>query len=644
MSGIFGIINTLGAPIERAWLESMRENLAHQGPDGSGIYHQGAVGLGHLLLQVTPESKYEQSPCYVEGLVVVADARLDAREELMDQLSVPHERRLTITDPEMIGLAYRKWGEHCVEYLLGDFAFAVWDHQTDILFCARDHVGVKPFLYALQNGIFVFATELKAIVLSGIISTEIDHLLIRDRIIAIDDQPENTCWANITRLLGARSLTLANGKIKTSVYWDLKHRGELKFKNEGDYGAALRSLLEQAIADRMRTHHEIGAPLSGGLDSSTIACLAAAKLKPESRVLHTVSSVLAPGSTDSMFGDETEYIQEVLNQESNIKPGFEYSNQYHFFQGIEKQFDQHFSPINLWHAADEALFKRLKMMGVRRVLSGFLGDVTVSNSTIYPFPYMLLKGQWIKFFKTLRLFKSKNKLSHFFILKRELLFPLLPFWVFKAWFRIKKSAYPWAIDSLPLQLDTEEKKRLIKRIESQYQKRGYYTHPDPYKNIWSLEKDQMKEEWNCTAAHYGLEITYPLLDKRIIEFLYQVPLGIFYQNGYKRGLIRAAMANRLPDKVLYRQNKGHYSPGFQDGLKEEIHHIVSNLMQNKYILKESDLIDIEKTINKLLILEKSPNKLTFDLEYWGFTSIVMWSSFSIWNKISTNFKSSKHEK
>ena len=643
MSGIFGIINTLGAPIERAWLESMRENLAHRGPDGSGIYHQGSVGLGHLLLQVTPESKYEQSPCYVEGLVVVADARLDAREELMDQLRVPNERRLSITDPEMIGLAYRKWGGHCVEYLLGDFAFAVWDHQTDVLFCARDHVGVKPFLYALQNGIFVFATELKAIVLSGIISTEIDHLLIRDSIIDIDEHPENTCWTNIKRLLGARSLTLTNGSIKTSVYWDLKHRGGLHFKNEADYGIALRDLLEQAIADRMRTHHEIGAPLSGGLDSSTIACLAAAKLKPENRVLYTVSSVLAPGSADSMLGDETEYIQEVLNQESNIKPGFEYSNQYHFFLGIEKQFDQHFSPVNLWHDADAALFKKLKSAGVRRVLSGLLGDATVSNSTIYPLPYILLKGQWIKFFKILKLFKSKNTLSNFFIFKRELLFPLLPFWVFKAWFRIKKSPYPWAIDSLPLQLDAEEKKRLIKRIESQYKKRGYYTHPDPYKNIWSLEQDLMKEEWDCTAAHQGLEITYPLLDKRIIEFLYQVPLGFFYQNGFKRGLIRVAMVNVLPNKILYRQNKGHYSPGFQNGLKKELPDIFLNFMRNKNMLNEPGFIDIEKVINKLQILEKSPNSLTFGMEYWGLTSIVMWSSFIFWNKISTNIKSSNHD-
>ena len=643
MSGIFGIINTQGAPVERAWLESMRENMAHRGPDGSGIYHKGSVGLGHLLLQVTPESKYEQSPCLIEGLVVAADARLDARGELMDKLRIPNERRLNITDPEMIGLGYRKWGEHCVKHFLGDFSFAIWDSQTNILFCARDHVGVKPFLYAFQNGIFVFSTEIKAIALSGIISTEIDHLLIRDAIIDIDEYPDNTCWTDIKRLLGARSLTLANGEIKISVYWDLKHREDLTFKNEADYGTALRNLLEQAIADRMRTQYEIGAPLSGGLDSSTIACIAAAKLKPENRALHTVSSVLEPGSTDSMFGDETEYIQEVLNQETNIKAGFEYSNQHHFFLGIEKKFDQHFSPVNLWHAADAALFRKLKSAGVRRVLSGLLGDATVSNSSIHPLPYMLLKGQWIKFLKSVRLFKSKNELSNFFIFKRELLFPLLPFWVFKVWFRIKKSAYPWAIDSLPLQLGTEDKTRLINRIELQYQKRGYFIHPDPYKNIWFLEQDLIKEEWDCTASHEELELTYPLLDKRIIEFLYQIPLGVFYQNGLKRGLIRVAMVNSLPDKILHRQSKGHYSPGFQNGLKQESLNIISNFIRNKNILNESGLIDVEKIINKLQILEKSPNSLTFELEYWRLTSIVMWSSFIVWHKNLTNTKSCNRE-
>jgi asparagine synthase (glutamine-hydrolysing) len=152
MSAIFGIFNLDGKPVKLENLERMQQAMAYWGPDGSGVWCEGPVGLGHLMLHNTPESLYETLPLQSETgeLILTAGARLDNRDELFRVLKVSPSERASLPDSALILRAYQKWGADCPTHLLGDWAFALWDARHRRLFIARDHYG-NTGLYYHQN-------------------------------------------------------------------------------------------------------------------------------------------------------------------------------------------------------------------------------------------------------------------------------------------------------------------------------------------------------------------------------------------------------------------------------------------------------------------------------------------------------------
>src|SRR6266852_1652272 len=138
MSGLAGIYNLDGRPVDPALLRRMTERIAHRGPDGSGYWIDGPVGLGHRMLHTTPESLQEKQPLLDETgkLCLVFDGRVDNREELKEALTAKGARLRTDTDVEIVLRAYECWGEECLKRIIGDFAFVIWDRRHHQLFCA----------------------------------------------------------------------------------------------------------------------------------------------------------------------------------------------------------------------------------------------------------------------------------------------------------------------------------------------------------------------------------------------------------------------------------------------------------------------------------------------------------------------------
>src|SRR5262245_20600165 len=165
----------------------MVASVAHRGPDASGSWCQGAVGLGHRMLWTTPESLSEKLPLANQAgdLAITADARIDNRDELTAALGLPPHSG--VTDSMLILLAYEHWGEHCPEKLLGDFAFAIWDGRKRVLFCARDHFGVKPFYYCHSGRLFAFASEIKALLSLPEVPRRLNEVRVADYLVPIFD-------------------------------------------------------------------------------------------------------------------------------------------------------------------------------------------------------------------------------------------------------------------------------------------------------------------------------------------------------------------------------------------------------------------------------------------------------------------------
>src|SRR5260221_3967749 len=153
MSGIAGIVNLDGATVDRLLLKQMSDHLTVRGRDAENMWIEGNVGFGHTMLRTTWESEHESQPLSLDGQVwITADARVDDRESLVEKLkSKGQEVTCAAPDVELILRAYHAFGEQCVDHLLGDFAFAIWDRNLRRIFCARDHLGIKPFYY-FQSG------------------------------------------------------------------------------------------------------------------------------------------------------------------------------------------------------------------------------------------------------------------------------------------------------------------------------------------------------------------------------------------------------------------------------------------------------------------------------------------------------------
>ena len=258
MSGIAGIWNLDGRPVERDKLRRMVESLAHRGPDASGIWTAGPVGLGHTMLWGTPQAPHEQLPLTkpLSDLTITADARIDNRADLIEILELGGNCPAMIPDSELILRAYEKWGEDCAANLIGDFAFAIWDGRKQTLFVARDHFGTKPFCYYRSETIFAFASEVKALLCLPEVPRQINEARIADFLVGELEMINNTCtfYQSIFRFPPAQTMTVDCKKIRTQAYWSPDPTKEIRYASDGEYAEAFLQIFTEAVDCRFTRH------------------------------------------------------------------------------------------------------------------------------------------------------------------------------------------------------------------------------------------------------------------------------------------------------------------------------------------------------------------------------------------------------
>lgn len=276
MSGIVGILERKDARAERALLHALTQFLSFRGPDGREVWAEGPAGFGHTMFRTTCEALMERQPACFEGKFwITADARLDCREDLQKDLDQEGLRvQRSSPDSDLILHAYAAWGEDCVRHLRGDFAFAIWDARREILFCARDQFGVKPFYYAETADFFLFSNTLNCVRLHPDISDELNEAALADFLLfGLNCDTATTTFRAIHRLPPAHCLTVSANDLRLKRYWSAPTDGRIRYRHSDDYVEHFQILLQAAVADRLRSDR-VGILLSGGLDSGAIAATA----------------------------------------------------------------------------------------------------------------------------------------------------------------------------------------------------------------------------------------------------------------------------------------------------------------------------------------------------------------------------------
>jgi asparagine synthase (glutamine-hydrolysing) len=532
-----GTFERKGTRLERGLVHALTQFLAFRGPDGREVWADGPVGFGHTMLRTTRESLIERQPSNLEGKFwITADVRLDCRDELQKELEKETRKvERAAPDSELILHAYAAWGEECVKHLRGDFAFAIWDARRQVLFCARDHFGVKPFYYSETPDFFLFSNTLNCVRLHPNVSDDLNDAALADFLLfGLNCDTATTTFRAIRRLPPAHRLTVSANELRTERYWTAPTNGRIRYRHSDDYVEHFQILLQAAVADRMRVDR-VGILLSGGLDSGAIAATAR-ELSPKTmdaanlRAYTVVYESLIPDRDGSNARATAEFLGIPIHCIS--------------FDDL-RLFDRWDDPERAWpEPVDDpllaGLFDQFGMIAkdCRAVLSGD-GSDNLMHFQMLPYARDLLRRrQWrraiFEFPMYLRMRPSvvpgiRRRIKGVFA--RDISQPVFPRWLAPDFARRTNLAERW-----------EERNRLS----------TLPSHPVLPKGHASLDIPQwphLFEHEDPGVTHCAVEVRNPFLDLRIVEYLLALPPFPWF---FEKMLMREAMVGRLPEKVRLR--------------------------------------------------------------------------------------------
>ncbi len=279
MCGIFGKFSING--VEREDVARMGRVLVHRGPDDVGIHVDGPIGMGNRRLSIIDLAGGHQPIFNEDGTIwIVFNGEIYNYRELREKLLQRGHKFQTNSDTEAIVHLYEDEGVDCVKRLQGMFAFAIWDEPRQRLFIARDHLGQKPLYYHYRPGLFLFASEMKAILETGDVAPESNPEAMHHYLSLRFVPPPDTMFKDIYKLRPAHSLVLENGNLTISRYWELNYEPKVKMSVK-EAVAALDQVLGDAVESHLVSDVKVGALLSGGLDSGLVTALMSTRTKSQ---------------------------------------------------------------------------------------------------------------------------------------------------------------------------------------------------------------------------------------------------------------------------------------------------------------------------------------------------------------------------
>lgn len=622
MCGICGIYHSdPGRRVNRDILKDMAERLRHRGPDDEGFYVDGNLGLGHRRLSIIDLSTSGRQPMPNEDerYWIVHNGEIYNYPELRQGLLARGHRFRSHTDTEVILHLFEEEGEECVRRLNGMFAFAVWDTRKRQLFAARDRLGVKPFYYVRSQDGFFFASEIKALVASGLWKPEIDRTSLADYVTFQFCLGSKTLFKGVEKLAPGHSLTVsADGTVSVREYWRLQFDIDMA-PSEDDFRERLAELLKDAVRLRLRADVPVGAHLSGGLDSSTVTCLAAA-------LLGDPIKTFSGGFREGPQYDETSYAR-LVSRAAGTEHHEVFPTADEFVTLMPELMYFMDEPVAGPGLFPQYIVSRLASQKVKVVLGGQGGDEVFGGYARYLIAYLeqCVKGaiagvqeeeKYVVTFKSI--LPNLRQLEGYEPLLRQ-------FWSEGA-----------------LGPDDRRYFRLIDRSGSH----RYFTpgllpaqsEYDPYesyreifhsggckslinKMTWFDQKTLLPALLHVedrTSMAVSLESRVPLLDYRIIELAAMMPPKVKYKGGRSKHIFREAVRQVIPAEIYARTDKMGFPVPLNRWVREKP---VRDFVREVLLGPESrrrGMIDCPAVENLL------ETEADFGRQVWGLLCLELW--------------------
>ncbi len=608
MSAISGAFSYGGGSLEPGLLDRMLDRMTHRGPDARGGWSDGSAALGAQQFWTTPEAVGEELPLVTERHVLTANVRLDNRDELCSVLSLPRDA----SDERLVLAAYEQWGEDCPEHLLGPFAFAVFDRSNGHLFCARDHLGVMPFYYSdvETDKTFVFATEIKALFECGGMAREINEIRLFEYLTGKTKRDrEITIYKNVWRLPPGHTLCVDQTGVRVTEYWSLEPQEIVRLGSDEEYAERLLEIMRESVKCRMRSNHSTGSELSGGLDSTFVACIG--RDLSDGEDWHAISNVF------DRFPecDEREYMDHALAQGGIIshRTVSDDIGPLTILPAIFKVLDDPYIGGN--HHMVWRCYQTAQENGVRVLLDGYDGDTTIGHG-----PEILLRmareGRWTDAWRELQLaakhlegvpdrHKLQVELSNPQLILQHHVDTILGehlshlnFAGFartvsavqrdlsvngrrlyrRYWRRLVKAPFQRLLtnggnpeeDLSFLNADFLNRREIQERLRMHEKEDdfGDYERAEQLKVLRTDIFPRSLEIMDHYAAAAGIEVRHPYMDRRLIEYCLSMPLRLSFNKGWSRWVMRLAMKGVVPESIRWRSGKTNLARAFDHGLFE----------------------------------------------------------------------------
>lgn len=559
MCGICGVVYSHPEkPVNREMLRQMTDIMSHRGPDSEGFHIAPGIGLGIRRLSIIDLQTGDQPISNEDGMItVVCNGEIYNFQELRQELQGRGHRFQTHSDIEVIVHLYEDYGVECVNHLRGMFGFALWDSPRRRLMLARDRLGIKPLFYALKQGGLFFGSELKSILMSGDIERQIDVHALKDLFTVGFVLAPKTLFSEIRRLLPGHYLLYQDGKLSIHQYWDVRfpaHGENTPQRSPQEWAESLRAKLEESVKIHLRSDVPVGAWLSSGIDSSSVACLMS-------------RNTGHPIQTFSLAFENPQYDEVSRQKTLRDFTGYNLSNQ----RAVCTNNDLALLPKAVWHCEDpfitgteipQMVLSQLASKNVKVVLTGEGSDEVFGG---YP---------WFRTHKLLQPF-------NIFPLVLRRLISRMPA-VRKRWTRASRilgapsemnlARYKLIIDSGIAEFDDRIfSDDLRQGIANQEYREDNPSLPEefnewhPFAKLQYLEMkvrlpDYITRHLDSASMAYSLEARVPFLDHEFVEFSTQIPPSLKMRGLREKHILREAMREILPVEIVERKKRGLSAP------------------------------------------------------------------------------------
>jgi len=579
VSGICGIINLDGAPLDPAALCRMTATLERRGPDGTNTWQQKAVALGHTLLATTPEALHERQPlAHAEtGCVITADIRLDNRDELRSSLGLTDKSR-SIGDAELALLTYLKWGEDCPRHLLGDFAFAIWDPRSARAKEARDHMGMRQLIYFHRPGrLFAFATEPGAVLGAHGVPRQFNYIRAVEFLLDWEYSDHKiTFFEDVWRLPPAHCLSIDHRGLRLRRYWSLTPGEPLELSDDREYAQAFREVFDKAVACRLRSAGPVGSMLSGGMDSGSVSAAAASLLQARGEGPLATFSAVGPSREECV---ETATIHAALGTRGLAPTLVDYTRLAPWADDLIRLARTADDPFDFWMTLPRAMYLAGSQAGAKVMLDGVAGDVALTSGTLI--------ARLIRSGRVRAAVREAVGEQRFWWPPQPLhRLPAWPVWptlyhatrtalIPNALRRLRSQIsqrHVWSIpEGFPVPEEVLRDLGFDRRLAELNATSQADLLPYPMERAHSIASPILtvgQERYDRVAAAIGVEPRDPFMDIRLLDISLRLPLSQIQRSGWPKFVLRTAMRGTLPSEVIWRRGKQHLGWRFDSALAD----------------------------------------------------------------------------